>query len=1512
MRQSYHNQSAARQPVSLANARPGLRQLTAVLLLALGLAPAAQAQQRPAQNFFRADAAARSAAAASSAAALLAHAQTQALTLDESGLRAALATAPPEGRAGAAPLVLALPQPDGTTGRFALREAPIMEAPLAARYPQIKTYAGIGLDDATASVRLDLTPRGFHAQVLSGTGPGFDIDPVNSSDTRHCRSYYRQDARPTAAGKAARCGTVTTPAEEQASVARVAAWRAAASPAARSSGAQLRIYRLAFTCTPEYALAKGNTTASVLAAEVATLNRVVGIFEREVAVRFVLVANNDQLIFLSGTGPQPSPSLTNGYTPALILENQANVDRIIGDANYDIGHVIFAGGGGQGMITGVCLRGGKAQAASADDVEVIGHELGHQLGAGHSFNVEGSRTENKAWEPGSGTTLMSYAGAYGPLYDVQRYSDYNFQTGNYEDIQTTLSGKSCGATVATGNTPPTVTAPASGKTLPLNTPFQLTATATDAENDPLTYSWEELDSGPAGDLNMLQVAGQTPPLFRTQPPVVSPTRYFPRLNELVNNTAPLGERLPTVARGLKFRCTARDLHNGTAGPIGGISYSALVTLEVSAAAGPFVVTAPNAAGLSWAGGSTQTVTWNVANTTAAPVSCAKVNLRLSLDGGLSYPLTLATNVANSGSASVTVPNAPTATARVLVEAADNYFFDLSNADFAITPGPGPTITSFTPAFGPVGTVVTLTGTGFTGAPAVRFNGTAATNVTVVSATSIRATVAAGSTSGLITVSTSAGTGSSATPFLVGAPPTISSFTPTRGPTGTVVTLTGTNLLGATQVTLNGVSVAAYVYGFLVANYSVISDTQLTFTVPGGATTGRLAVTTPLGTATSATDFTVPLLPVISSFAPTSGPAGTAVVLTGTNLAGPTRVTLNGGNAPVFTSNSATQLTMTVPVGAMSGRLAVTTALGTGVSGAAFTVLPTPVLTALSPATGVVGTVLVLTGTGLTGTGPTGATAVTFTSGSGTVTPAPTGFGVASDTRIIGVRVPAALAAGPYTLRVTTPSGPTNGLPFAVLPFTAGPAPTITSIVRTGGTVGATIRLVGTGLSSATQITFSGSSGNTVTSGFAGNAAGTEITGVVVPAGAATGPLTATTPNGTSAPSAGTFTVHALPVARAQNVRVTLDANGRATLAASAVNNGSTASGQLAGASMLSLSPNTFSAADVLPAPVARALSFNGNKQYVNIDPSATVPVGNSAYTIEAWVKPTTMGDYGIIGWGTYNIVSAGNALNLSAKGLINYWWGNDLEVPTPSLAGAWHHVAATCDGTTRTLYLDGVAIGSDQPAPHNVPGVYSLRIGSTPPGGYFNGSIDEVRVWNLARTPAQLSAGRGIVLAGTTAGLVAYYRLNEGSGTATAPVTGPAANTGTLTNGASWTSDAPTLVNGVPVTLTVTDVDGNSSTVQTAVTVLPATATATAGATTTAFSVWPNPVGAKDLLHVRLPVPATAASATLRNALGQLVRTRTFGGSTTELPTAGLASGLYLLNVQADNHAPSVRRVMVE
>ena len=920
-----------------------LRQVGTVLLLGLGLSPGARAQQRPAPNFFTADAAAKVAAAKSRLMPALRHAQ--ALTLDVPGLRAALATAPAETRPAATPLVLVLPLPDGNTARFALREAPVMEPELAAKFPEIKTYAGVGLDDASATVRLDLSPQGFHAQVITDDGNSFYIDPATATDARRCLSFYRRDMDRAAAGAAGfSCGFKPSLADKQASAARLAMAAKTPLAAARQENLPLRTYRLALANTPEYALTKGNTAAGVLAGEVATVNRVVGVYERELAVRMVLVQHNDRLIFLSGTGLQPHTPYDNFDGGAMLAENQANIDRLIGPNHYDIGHVVSTGGGGIAGLGVVCNDALKAEGVTgspnpvsdAFDIDYVAHEMGHQFAGNHTFNGEagscggGNRNPSTAFEPGSGSTIMAYAGICTAANDLQPHSDPFFHTGNYEEMRVFIESGTCAVATPTGNTQPLVSGPASGKTLPVGTPFRLLAQGDDNDASQ-TYLWEEVDLGPADAPADAQVAGRTVPLFRSFMPSADRTRYFPRLSDLLNNTTAFGERLPTVSRTLRFRCTARTAHDGPSGVVGSVAYTVPVELGVTRSAGPFVLTAPNTA-VTWMGGSAQAVTWNVANTAAAPVSCARVAIRLSLDGGLTYPVVLAADEPNDGTAVVLVPRlaAANAHARLLVEAADNYFFDISNTDFTIAPAvASPTISSFSPTGGPVGTVVTVLGSNFGPTTAVKFNGRAAASFAVVSATQLTATVAAGTTTGPITVTGSNGTATSATPFVVGTAPVVASFAPATGPEGSTVVIRGTGFAGVTRVAFGGI---------VATTFTVNSATQITVTVPAGATTGPVAVTTPVSTGQSASSFVVIQAPEIAAFTPGRGFPGTVVTITGSNFSTASQVTFGGAAAP-FTVNSATQITATVPAAATSGPIAITGVAGVGISPTDFLIPP---------------------------------------------------------------------------------------------------------------------------------------------------------------------------------------------------------------------------------------------------------------------------------------------------------------------------------------------------------------------------------------------------------------------------------------------------------------------------------------------------------------------------------------------------------------------------------------------
>ncbi|MFZ1517146.1 MAG: reprolysin-like metallopeptidase [Ignavibacteriaceae bacterium] len=605
--------------------------------------------------------------------------QFRSLKLDVEGIKTFLSNAPLEysNAAKTKYLKIYLPIPDGSMQSFDIVESPVMAPELAAKYPEIKTYMGKGIDDPFAVVRFDLTPLGFHAMILSPNGNIF-IDPYALGDTENLISYYTKDfSNPS---KSFECEVISD--ENRLQELNYLKESMLLTP----TGPQLRTYRLAVACTGEYAAFFGGTVPFALAAVVTSVNRVNGVYEKEVAVRMVLVANNDTLIFTNAsTDPY---SNTNGG--AMLSQNQTTVDTRIGSANYDIGHVFSTGGGGVAYLGVICINGSKAGGVTGSsapvgdpfDIDYVAHEMGHQYSGNHSFNGSagscsgGNRNASTAYEPGSGSTIMAYAGICSPQ-NLQNNSDAYFHVVNFDEIVSYTnfgSGNGCAVITNTGNGAPTVTVPAGGFYIPKSTPFALTGSATDPNGDPLTYCWEEYDLGPAG-------APGTPsgnaPIFRSWNPTTSATRYFPRLQNLLNNTTVIGEILPTYTRVLNFRLTARDNKLGG----GGVNY-AQMQFNVDGNSGPFAVTSPNT-NVTWAGESLQNITWNVTNTNIAPVNCANVKILLSTDGGQTFPTTLVASTPNDGSESVTIPNTPSTTARIKVEAVGNIFFDLSNVNFTI-------------------------------------------------------------------------------------------------------------------------------------------------------------------------------------------------------------------------------------------------------------------------------------------------------------------------------------------------------------------------------------------------------------------------------------------------------------------------------------------------------------------------------------------------------------------------------------------------------------------------------------------------------------------------------------------------------------------------------------------------------------------------------------------------------------------------------------------------------------
>lgn len=613
--------------------------------------------------------------------------------VDFEALKSFLNQAPHENQMSGG-LLFKYPMPDGTTQDFEIWQYDMMEPGLADQLPGIKTFLGKGKTDPYAVIRLDYTYQGFHGYILSPFGTAA-IDPYAFGNTEYYVSYFKHDL-PNIHAPYFDCGVTDG----------ISAINDDDLPEVKSQlplGTQLRTYRLALACTGEYATYHGGTVASVASAMVTAMNRVNGVYERDLSARMSLVANNNNLIFLNAT----TDPYTNNNGSAMLSQNQTTVNNVIGSANYDIGHVFSTGGGGIASLASLCDNGVKAQGvtglpAPIGDpfyIDYVAHEMGHQFNGGHTFNSTagscggGNRSASDAYEPGSGSTIMAYAGICAPD-NIQNNSDDYFHARSYRTIYTEIvtNEAGCPTTTNTGNNPPTVNAGNGGKYVPISTPFKLTAIGNDANGNALTYCWEQYDLGNAIALATNPTSG-TPPLFRSFKPDTSATRYFPRLQLVVNNTNDNREKLPTYTRVMTFRCTVRDnVPNG-----GGISFDT-VGYNFTAAAGPFLVTAPNNSSAYWISNTTETVTWDVANTNISPVSCSQVNIRLSIDGGFTYPFLLAANTPNDGSQTITVPNivTTTTTCRVMVESVNNIFYDISNANFTISPtSPQPPVAAFT-------------------------------------------------------------------------------------------------------------------------------------------------------------------------------------------------------------------------------------------------------------------------------------------------------------------------------------------------------------------------------------------------------------------------------------------------------------------------------------------------------------------------------------------------------------------------------------------------------------------------------------------------------------------------------------------------------------------------------------------------------------------------------------------------------------------------------------------------
>ncbi|HRI20183.1 MAG TPA: M12 family metallo-peptidase, partial [Panacibacter sp.] len=533
-------------------------------------------------------------------------------------------------------------------------------------------------------IRFDVTASGFHAMVTSVSKPTYYINPfdkasrsyiVNARNNNDPITSFQCDMDPVL------LNTMGTTEDGKTTI-----------KIDNANDAKLRQFRLALSVNGEYSQyfldgSEADTAAmkaKVMDDLVACLVRANEVYERDFGIRMVFVDNEDTLIFIDpDTDPySKSSSSWNGKI-------QKTCDSYIGNNNYDIGHLLAkaSDNGNAGCIGCVCKSGSKGSGFTAYshpdllDYVVIDywtHEMGHQYGANHTFTFSTEGTQAQV-EPGSGSTIMGYAGITGST-DVQPHSDDLFSSlsisQNTSYIKSSAGG--CAVVTETLNNPPSADAGAD-YIIPKSTPFVLTGTATDADaSDVLSSSWEQIDVGTSSK-TFPKATSVTGPTFRVFNYTASPTRTFPATQTILSGLlSSKWEALSSVARDLDFRYTVRDNHPG-----GGNNSSDDMVVTVDETSGPFAISVQNAPAETWHGDETKTITWDVANTDAAPVNCSSVNILLSTDGGLTFNNILASATANDGTEDITVPNVNTSDARIKIESVGNIFFDISNTDFTI-------------------------------------------------------------------------------------------------------------------------------------------------------------------------------------------------------------------------------------------------------------------------------------------------------------------------------------------------------------------------------------------------------------------------------------------------------------------------------------------------------------------------------------------------------------------------------------------------------------------------------------------------------------------------------------------------------------------------------------------------------------------------------------------------------------------------------------------------------------
>jgi len=569
---------------------------------------------------------------------------------------------------------VALPLPNGDFVLFNLSPSKIMAQSLSDKYPNIQTFSGFEIGNPQHKGRFDITVHGFHG-VFNYKGDKVFIEPISRDNNKIYHSYFRSDSQPisnSALGKRF---------EPKKDKFRLDQLKHSFRSKSLSQISQIKTYRIAIATTGEYSDFHGGTKESTLAALVTLLNRVNEIYQSELGIKLELVENNDSIVF---TDKDTDPFTNTDEDIDVITET---INTSIGINNYDIGHIVGTGGGGLAGFAVVCsqskaegVTGSGNPTGDAFHVDYVAHEVGHQFGADHTFNgslgaCDGNREALSAYEPGSASTIMGYAGICDEQ-NLQNNSDPYFHIRSIDQISQFSSQASCGTSETQNNQTPTIETLAEF-TIPAKTPFMLNGQATDAENDSLSYSWEQYDLGSQSNSKQDdQTDDGTRPLFRNFSPKSTGERILPKIEDILTGNISFGETLPTTTRVLNFRLTVRDGHGNIA--------DKAVKLNVIQSDTGFRVNEPSNS-TRW-NDTVNLVTWDTSNTQQAPVSCSHVDILLSSDSGISFNQTLALNTLNDGSQDVEISGVNTNKARIKVKCNNNVFFAISSGDFEINSG----------------------------------------------------------------------------------------------------------------------------------------------------------------------------------------------------------------------------------------------------------------------------------------------------------------------------------------------------------------------------------------------------------------------------------------------------------------------------------------------------------------------------------------------------------------------------------------------------------------------------------------------------------------------------------------------------------------------------------------------------------------------------------------------------------------------------------------------------------